>query len=419
MRRAVVSKLMLLTLAAGSAALNSGCETGTSKEWRKQAETRFSSHRANIHYSLAQQGFDSGDLAKAEQEIMQALETLPEEPRYHVFAARILMERGQLERSYSLLENAVKLEHERQLKLNPDATEEAKSPTLADAYYNIGVVRQRWQRYDEALEAYQRCYFHEPDRPRGLLAAAEMLVKLGRIDEAVSSLEEKLIYFENSPAIRMALGRIHMLRNDHGEALRIYREAALLSNQDPRVLESLAMAEFAAEEYGEAIYHLQILLDTEGYKDRTDLRVTLADCYLITGEPLEARTRFMELSKENPNDVTIWVKLGQAAWMVGDRVRAAEASRRITNLSPNRHEGYMLRGMIELDAGRLPTALRQFDHAANLAPDNHMPWLMRGMTLEQMGDRAGAIESYQRAAEAAPNDPRPRHLLEGLAGVVE
>jgi tetratricopeptide (TPR) repeat protein len=180
------------------------------------------------------------------------------------------------------------------------------------------------------------------------------------------------------------------------------------------VLEQLTMAEYAAGKWPDAIDHLNTLLADKQYADRADLHSALGDCYMATQRPLDARRVFMTRTRENPNDVNAWIKLAECAWAVEDEVRLSLATREVLSLSPDRYEGYLLRGMMEMRGGNKAKALPWFDRAASLASGNAAPLIMKGMTLEQMGRPAEAATAYRQALKVAPKDARAQRLLAGV-----
>jgi len=380
-------------------ALAGGCATTSHSEAKEQAYDRWTAARSGIQYGVAMQKFEVGDLDKAQRTIEQTIGMDPDNARYYVLAARIALEKSELERAFRHLELAV--EHD---------------PELADAHYYRGVIFQRWQQYEPALRSYEQAYEHEPDNVSGLLAAAEMLVKLNRPDEAIERLRAKLVYFEHNAAIRVAIARIYQMRRNLPEALAMYREANLLAPDDPAVLEQLAMAEYSAGEYGEAIHHLHQLLSKEELADRRDLRIALADCYQATGRPADARSILLKLVRDDDNDPNAWIKLGQAAWIVGDDARLREAANRAVALAPDRFESYLLAGMVARRGGHNDAALRQFEQAARLAPDSALPQLLKGMTLQDAGQLDAAERAYRAALRIDPQDRRAQRLLAGLEG---
>jgi tetratricopeptide (TPR) repeat protein len=373
-----------------------GCVTQHSKN-KSAAVDRWTAARTGISYGLAVQQFETGELDKAARTINQTLDVKPDNARFNVLAARIAMEQGELERAYRHLEIAI----------NAD-------PAYAEAHYYLGVVLQRWQQYDKAYEAYDMAYRTHPDEVAPLLAVAEMLVKLDRDDEAVARLQAKLVYFEHNAAMRLSIARILMKQRKLEPALSMFREAYMLQPDNPMVLEQLAMAEYAAGKFGEAILHLKQLMESPDYADRRDLRKALADCYQSTNQAQRARLIYLDLTRSQPTDVDAWIGLGQVAWIVGDMSRVRTAARQVVSLAPDRHEGYLLVGLFAQHAGRVDQAVRQFERAAELAPESALPHILKGVAQEQQGNRAAASKSYAAALKINPKDQRARQLLAGL-----
>lgn len=391
----------LIRLAAASAFVAAmfaaGCTTTQSQD-KKAAFDRWSSARAAITYGVATQQFDVGDLEKAQRSCEQAISADPKNPRFYVLAGRIYAEQGKLEMAYRMYQQSIELDGKQ-----------------TDAFYQTGVVLQRWQQYDKAYDAYMTAYKNRSDDAAPLLAAAEMQVQLGHDDQAVAMLADKLVYFEHNAAIRMTIGRVYLLNHRIPEAIKMLRDAWLLAPEDPIMLEQLAMAEYAGEQWTDAIFHLQRLLEMPTAKDRRDLRMALGDCLQMSGKNIDARLIFLKLSQDDPTDVNAWIKLGQAAWMVGDEGKLRESARQTLTLAPDRYEGHLLQGLVERRLGNTFAAVAQFDTAAKLAPQQAQPWIMRGLTLQDAGNKAEAAAAYQQALKVNPNDMRAKELLAGVS----
>ncbi|NBB83009.1 MAG: tetratricopeptide repeat protein [Alphaproteobacteria bacterium] len=358
---------------------------------------RWTEARAGIIYGLAVQQFEAGELDKAGRTVNKALSIKPDSPKYNVLAARIALENGELERAYRHLELAM-----------------SGDRPGSEVHYYLGVVMQRWQNYERALAAYNRAFDAEPDNVAPLLAVAEMLVKLDRGDEAVGRLKAKASYFEHNADLRLALGRILLKQRRIGPALDQLREAYLLAPDDPVILEQLALAEYAGHHYAQATTHIKQLIQSGEYDRRRDLRMVLADCYQATGRPADSRAILLQLTRDDASDVNAWIKLGQAAWMVGDGARLKQAAERTMHLAPQRYEAHLLAGVVDREAGRLDAAIAHFEQAAALGPDSALPHLMEGMTWQARGQTEAAASAYRRARAADPGDNRARQLLAAL-----
>lgn len=392
------TKTLLQTgLAALVVLVAAGC-TQTHAEHKKQAMDRWTAARAGVMFGVAVQQFETGEFDKAERTINQVLSVDPSHATFNVLAARIALEKNELERAYRHLEIATE-----------------SDPKNAEAHYLTGVVLQRWQRNEAAMASYLAAHEADPESDAGLIAAGEMLAQLGRGDEAIALMSDKLIYFEHSAALRMAIGRVQMKQRNFDQAIRMFNQAYVLAADDPNTLEQLAMAEYAAGRFTDALFHLKQLMKHDEMAERRDLRVALGDCYQITRRHKEAREVFLKLTHEDDTDVDAWIKLGQAAWIIGDDASLREAARRVTALAPERHEGYILVGRIEQRAGRADKAVAAFEKASRLAPDSALPHLLKGLTFEQSGDTGAAAEAYQAALRIEPSDPRAKRLLAGVA----
>ncbi len=398
MRRTTYQSALLSLAAISLYAMTAGCAVETHTQAKKNAYNRWAEARAGILYSQAMRQFEVGDLEQAQRTCAQGIAAKPDQADFYELLGRVQLERGELERAYQHLTRSVALDEERHL-----------------SHYLLGVVLQRWQKYEEALTSYKAAYAAKPDEVAPLLAISEMLVKLGQIDQAISRLQDKLVYFEHNAAMRMALGRLHTMQGKRELAVKMYREAALLAPDDSLILEQLAMAELSVGHHTDAAIHIEQLLEVEGYENRTDLKLALGDCYVAAGDLRAAGELFIQITRNDRTNVTAWVKLGEVAWGIKDYRRAGAAGERLITLAPDRHEGYLLQGMVLREAGNIEAALEKFIQAQHRASNTTLPHIMAGLMHEQVGDLQAAAQAYRMALKVDPNDPRGRKLLAGLA----
>ncbi len=384
---------MVVTLAV------SGCaKKKNHDQWVEKADTRWSKLRTGVMVEMAYQQFKAGQLDVAEKTVRDAMQSNPDAPELHLLAGRIALERGQLERAYHLLANAIQLD-----------------PKDSKPYFYQGIVLQRWQQYDKALTYYQQAYERQADNPSYLLASAEMLAALDRIPEAIDLLESKMDYFDTSAALRAGLGHFHSLAGNHEKSAAMFAEASMLSPDDLRVEEELAMAQVRIEKPQRAMQTLEKLLARDEMKGRDDLWRVLAAQYVRVGKFTEARQVYVDLTRRDATRVEDWIELGELAWKLRDYGAALASANRIVHLAPRRHEGYLLAGMVWHRRGRLDEALRMFDQAAELAPESATPLILRGVALQTSGKRAAAADAYLKALERQPDDTRAQRLYQSVA----
>lgn len=382
-----------------SIAATAGCQLGTGHQQNlNAANDRWKSLRASLILPMAQRQFDTGDLDQAERSLVEAISIDSKNPHLFILAGRVAIERGQLERAYQRLQTAISLD-----------------PKLPEAHYYQGVVLQRWKRYEPALASYQEAYNLQADNPAFLLAISEMHVALDQSDAALAILSDKAQYFDQSASIRIGIGQLYFIRGDFAQAVVYYQQAALLEPDNLQILEQLALAQVAAGQTTAAAQNLEKLCSDPTLADRPDLNRALAKCYLALGHTADAKTVYQKLLRADPKDEQAWIGLGEIAWSVNDTAGALQAANRAMTLDPDRHEGFLLAGMVWHRRGNLDRALTMFDFAAERAPKSAIPMILRGITLEQANRADEAAKAYAEALRRNPSDEHAHKLLAQIA----
>jgi len=393
---------MRVTLVALLAPLLVSCQgTDNMTEWRNDADQRWRDVRSALMLEMAHQQFETGDLEQCQLTLRNALAVDPENAQLHLLAGRVAIERGQLERGYHLLNAAIEYDD-----------------NLAAAYYYRGMVLQRWKQNEQALESYQAAYDKEPDHAGYLLAVAETMVTLDQLHDAIELLESKLTYFDQSAAIRSALGHLHMVDRRADRAVRLFTKASLLSPSDLKIQEELATAQLTAGQTEDAVRTLRSLLRNLKDGERDDLERMLAAAYLDLGQTDEARQIYLKLARREGAEAADWLRVAELAWQVEDPGTTLAAATRAINLAPRDHRGYILAGLVWQQRQHLDHALQMFDRAATLAPASAEPLILRGISLQRAGRERAAAQAYEEALKRQPDDPRIQRLLATVTNAV-
>lgn len=378
--------------------LGVGCQSTSNHEKNVDAANkRWKSMRSTLILQMAQQQFDAGDLEQAERTLSEALQIDNDNGELYILAGRVAMERSQLERAYHRFKLAIEIDS-----------------TLSEAHYYQAIVLQRWTHFEAALDFYRRAYELQPDNAAYLLAMTEMLVILDRSDEAMQILTEKMAYFDLNAGIRVAIGRLYMMRDQPDQALEYFHQASLIRPDDTQIREDLAMSQLAAGQPREAVHNLEQIRNDPAYANRRDIKRVLADGYLAAGRTDKAKSVYLELTHSNPMDVEAWVKLGEVSLNLRDTTGTLLAATRIKKLAPDRHEGYMLSGVVWQQQKKYDQAIEMFNRAAKLAPKDATPLLLLGITLEQNNQKNLAAQAYAEALRRRPEDSRAQQLLEKI-----
>lgn len=375
-----------------------GCASQHQKTQREQATQQWNSARAGVLYSLASDQYKTGNFEKSRQTVDDALKMDPGSVPLRILSAKLCIELGQLEQAQKEL--AIVLDH--------DASN-------AEAHYLTGVVFQRWQQPKEAFDAYSRASDAAPAELAYVLAKSEMLVLMDRQGEALSLLQEKVIYFEHSAAIRDAVGQLLVQQERFADAVDMLRQASVLASDDLSIGEHFALALFYNHEYREAAEVIGKLVKAEPYAKRPDLWTALGECQMQLNLPRDARMSFETASQLDPASPSVWLSLGKAALAASDLKRAELSLRKSLSLQPNSSEAQLMLGYLRLRQDRLDDALAAFQKAAALDRADTVSLCMIGYVLEKLGHGQQGLEYYAAALRIRPNDELATRLMANVS----
>jgi Flp pilus assembly protein TadD len=355
--------LVLVVLAACE-----GHGTYTSK-FLEEAQRDQAKLRAATQYDLAVQQFHSGDLERSLETIDGAIAVEGEVATAHLLRGRILLEMGKTNDALAALARGQEL-----------------NPADPDFPYFRGIALERVGRLEEALASYRSASAIDAADTQYLLAAAEILIEIERLDEARQLLEEQVGDFESKAGIRQALGHIATLEGDDDLAVHLFTEATLLSPGDPVLREDLCHAYIAAGHFAEAELTLRRLADDKDHAQRPDLKHLHASCLIELDRPVEARSILYRLvrSAGDANDMEAWIKLIDVALMLRDDGLLRSAANRLMAAAPGRHEGYLALAIWQRREGDLEGALRSVDRAMTRAGDDPTPERLHAIVLREL-----------------------------------
>ena len=230
----------------------------------------------------------------------------------------------------------------------------------------------------------------------------------------VALLQEKVNYFENSPAIRDAYGQLLVQAGRYGDAVDMFRQASVLAEDDLTLRERFGLALYYDKQYVEAADVLGKLLEKDDFKDRADLLAALGQAQLQTGKPRDARRSFETATEKDPSSSKIWLGLARAAMEANDFKRSELALRKAHSLEPKASEAYLLHGYLRIKQDRMKDALVSFERASSLDPTDTVSVCMIGYVYEKTGRQDKAMEYYGKALKIKPNDPLASRLMAGI-----
>lgn len=396
------TRMMMLAAALLAGAGLQGCagmKGAHTAQFREESAKRMAQMKAATEFDMSQQQFLAGDLDKARRSIENSISMNDKVARSHILRGRIMIEQGALETALGSLNDAIKLEGDH-----------------AEAHYYKGIIFERFNQFDNAMEAYDAALEAEPANAQYLLASAEMLIDQGQIDEAEARLLSGRRDFAHNAGVRQTLGHIASIRGDHRLAAEYYGQAVLLAPDDASLIEDLARAQFAARSFADAEASLRRASRDAANASRSDLKLLRARCLVELNKPVEAREILLGVvaSDDGQQDASAWVDLGNVAVVLKDWLRVREAGRRATAIAPGRADGYILTALWQRDQNQLPQAIATLRQAVQRDTKDASAAKLAALIYQDMGRTQEAAAALAVAIERNPMDTHARALLEGF-----
>lgn len=416
----VTSTLTLAALLLPLAGCNGPSATGLKN--RELAKQRIGGFKAAFEFDDARNALNAGRFDRAMESINTAITGDPAIPDYYLLRGRILLESDQLERAEQSFLDAIARQQEMlertvaeiDERMATDDIDERVQNVLedslaagaaieAEAHWFLGIINQRWNRDAEALEAYRAAMGLDSDELRYVVAAAEMLLNLGRPEEVDDLILPQLDMFEGDGSLQFVLARAAMLRGDATLAAARYAQANVMRPGDELLLREKLRAEFEAGQYDDALDTVTMISANQSDPDPALIRME-ARCLSRKGRPIDAQVAYRELLRLSPEDVSAWIEFGTLSWELETFDRVSRSGARVVALAPERWEGWFLRGVATQNDGDLIEAERLMKEAAERAENAALPHLLLGRLLEDRGDAAGAEAAMQAALKAEPEN---------------
>ena len=291
------------------------------------------------------------------------------------------------------------------------------NPKFAPPYNLLGYALRQVGDYAGAEKAFQRYTELIPDQPNPYDSYAELLMKMGRYDESITSYEEALAIDPNFVASYIGIGTNQMFmgqledarstfskveenaRNDGERRLACFWTAASYLHDgdfENAFAETQKLYDIAAEtdDRGSMAGDLNLLGDIFLRAGRTDeatekyhAQIDMIQSSDATKEVIEAITRNQKYDLAR---VALWKADLDAASGLANAYREEVAVHNVRFEVQRTHE---LDGMIALAEGRMDAAIIHLEQANQQDPQI---WLLKARTYVAMGDDEGARSACEQ-----------------------
>lgn len=160
-----------------------------------------------------------------------------------------------------------------------DKSTEAIDFSMASFYYSL-------ENFEKSVEWYRKALAKNERFNRARANLAQVLLRMGKPDEAVKEFEKVAELGNISPKTWTLIGYTYMLLEKPVSAENAYRQAMLLDGNDRAALSGLARCLLMQGRYNECIYAVKEIIKEDS--GNQDLWYILTNCYTETGNIREA-----------------------------------------------------------------------------------------------------------------------------------
>lgn len=345
-----------------------GCsEIKEPKVANQDVHKHWNSVQARLRYQMAKDCFESGQLEPAHKYLREAIAMNPEEAAAYVLMGKILIERGEIATARDTLEEAVR--------------HGGDDPQLD---YLNGLIAARYGRFDNALTWYRRAADRETMNAHYVVAVAETLVSLGRLNEALALTQERWTDFEQNATIRALAGGIYTRLGRHEEAANAYQEAVRIVPDDQLLQRQYGAALIRADRHEEATAVFADIIAKDD-KPETSMLIDLGWCHLALNRPDEAKAVFRRAIAGDPQNDIAFNALARAALASDDLLTARQASMQAVELRPNHVEHTLLLAYICWRQNDIQTAGKVLDRILASQPNDPLALYLKSKIDEAAG----------------------------------
>ena len=277
----------------------------------------------------------------------QAIQNYPANPSFYINLARSLEQLGRLQDALSVYREAANLDSD-----------------SVDAYLGAGLLCQRLQDYDLALDFFDKVIERDNLQIGAYLAKTSVLSVCKKYKEAIETIDAARALLPNSADLLLNLGFVFEERSGPGDldlAIKAYSDAAALK-----------------ENYSSAVFN------------RANVYQKLSRWELAVKD-------YQQVIEWDESFSSAFTNLGLAYYKQSNYDAAIESFQRALLLDPTHPQTYSNLGVVLYESDRFLEALAAYEKAIQFKPDYFEAFSNRGNVLKELRQFEAALESYGEA----------------------
>lgn len=181
--------------------------------------------------------------------------------------------------------------------LSFDVTDKTYNQSCSYLYFLLGNRAELYHEPEQALAAYQKALECAPETEYLETKIPLMLIRSGKVEEAISSLEEKIAQTPDQRGLVILLANLYSQQQDINKAIELYDTILQKNPDDLAILLRVGLLYFEKKQYGLAKKSFQHILDLDSANYNGHLY--LAHTYRVQNEIKLAQQHYSEALRIN------------------------------------------------------------------------------------------------------------------------
>ena len=284
------------------------------------------------------------------------------------------------------------------------------APGDPQASHSLAALAVKKEDYQEARGYYQDVLEHHEND-------LSTLLKLAVLDEVEKNEQLMLAHLQQAATVhpkavqpKVFLARYYLSQGEPAKVPSLMLELSKKQRQSPAVLEVMALAQLAQQQYPEAKYGLQQLVKQR--PDFAQAHFLLAQAYAGLGERAGMRRELERTVELAPKDAVARLALARMLLLEGEKEKVSEQLAVLNELSPDNPDVLRLKASLARARGDQETASSLLEDVFETSPST-ASMLSVARQKWAMGEQAAALELQEEWAEVHPDDVAATLALAG------
>ncbi len=284
---------------------------------------------------------------------------------------------------------------ESEIKVNPQAY---RVPAFyPSAYYLRGLLYESKGQLENAERDYAQALTIEPGLFNARYHRALVLVRLGRLEDALKEGQFAVQQNRSSAEAQSALGDVYRLSADHNKAVTAYTEALRLRVNYTVALYGRAVSYYQLQKYDVGLIDVQKLISLD---QKFPGALVLQAQYQNQRSDYASAMKSLDLARQiYPNDPDLFTTQGITYMRSNQAAKAFEAFNRAVQIDNAQVEAHFWLGALYNGQLQHDKAITEYEKTVQLRPDWSLAWRYLGEQYAASGKPDTAIEKFTKAIE--------------------